>query len=77
MLSFVGYVNSLVIEIGILRKLANNIFSQIKVIEADENLIDYIAEERPADIQRRNEVKSNLQTLTEILDVLQNTEAEQ
>ncbi|PCG99419.1 Dynamin [Penicillium occitanis (nom. inval.)] len=77
MMSFVGYVNSLFIEIGILRKLANDIFSQSKVIDADEEVIDYIAKERSVDAQRRNENESNLQALTDILNVLQNTQIEQ
>ncbi|KAI7972605.1 hypothetical protein EIK77_009068 [Talaromyces pinophilus] len=76
-MSFVGYVNSLFIEIGILRKLANDIFSQSKVIDADEEVIDYIAKERSVDAQRRNENESNLQALTDILNVLQNTQIEQ
>jgi uncharacterized protein (UPF0335 family) len=77
MLSFVGYVNSLVIEIGILRKLAHDIFNQSKVIGADDKVVDDIAKERPVDTQKRAENEKNLQTLTEVLEVLQITDIEQ
>ena len=77
MLSFVGYVNSLVIEAGILRKLSNDIFSQRKVREATEKMVEDIAKERPADTERRNENEKILQILTNIQTILENTDVDQ
>ena len=50
MLSFVGYVYSLVIESGMLRKLSSDVFSQSKIMEATDETMDNIAKERPEDI---------------------------
>lgn len=66
MLSFVGYVNSLVIQAGILQNLPGQIFSQSEVRQASDNTVCNIAKERPARIEKRTESVRILQTLTEI-----------
>lgn len=67
MMSFVGYVNSLVVESGILDELPTAILIQQFVMEElDEKDIDEIAVEPSATIQQREQDEKNLESLKRV-----------
>jgi len=71
MVAFVGFVNSLVVESGILRQLPNAIFSQEGMLDANQETINEIAAEEEGEAKEREENKQNLNTLKQILDTLE------
>ena len=71
MVAFVGYVNSLVVESGILRKLPNAIFSQEVMLDANQETINEIAAEGEGEAKKREENKQNLDTLRRTLKMLE------
>ncbi|PMD53355.1 P-loop containing nucleoside triphosphate hydrolase protein [Hyaloscypha bicolor E] len=71
MVAFVGYVNSLVVESGILRQLPNAIFSQEGMLDANQETINEIAAEEEGEAKQREEDKRNLNTLRRILKILE------
>jgi hypothetical protein len=71
MVAFVGYVNSLVVESGILRQLPNAIFSQEGMLDASQETINEIAAEEEDEANEREENKRNLNTLRRILETLE------
>ncbi|KAN0099166.1 P-loop containing nucleoside triphosphate hydrolase [Hyaloscypha variabilis] len=71
MVAFVGYVNSLVVESNILRQLPNAIFSQERMLDANQETINEIAAEEEGEAKEREENKQNLNTLKQILDTLE------
>lgn len=71
MVAFVGYVNSLVVESGILRQLPNAIFSQEGMLDAKQETINEIAAEEEGEAKKREENKRDLNTLKQILKTLE------
>ncbi|KAH8820620.1 P-loop containing nucleoside triphosphate hydrolase protein [Xylogone sp. PMI_703] len=71
MVSFVGYVNSLVVESGILDKLPDAVFSQQLIMGEDEKLIKDIAGVKEADAQKREQDLKDLNSLNTILGTLE------
>jgi hypothetical protein len=71
MVAFVGYVNSLVVESGILRQLPNAIFSQEGMLDANQETINEIAAEGEGEAKKREKNKRNLDTLRRILNILE------
>jgi hypothetical protein len=71
MVAFVGYVNSLVVEIGILRELPHAIFSQDGMRDADQETINEVAAEEEGEGKKRGKNKQNLDTLRRILNMLE------
>jgi len=70
MVSFVGYVNALVVEKGILQELPNAILTQKLVSYEDEEIIDKIAGEKEAHAKKRKQHEWDLQTLNGVLKTL-------
>jgi hypothetical protein len=70
MVAFVGYVNSLVVESGILRQLPNAIFSQEGMLDANQETINEIAAEEEGEAKKLEKNKRNLDTLRRILNML-------
>jgi hypothetical protein len=71
MTAFVGYVNSLVIEIEILQELKNSILSPKSIRNADQVFINEIAAEDEKEVERREKNKRDLESLGQILNTLQ------
>jgi len=74
MVAFVGYVNSLVVESGILRQLPNAIFSQEGMLDANQETINDIAAEEEGEAKKREENERDLDTLRRILNMLEGLE---
>ena len=74
MVSFVGYVNSLVVENGILQKLPKAILTQKLIIHEDAAMIEKIAGEKEADAKTRERNERDLQTLNSVLKTLKRYE---
>lgn len=70
MMSFVGYVNSLVVESGILRELPEVVLTQGRILREDAAVIEMIAGERPSDARKRERDEADLQTLCKVLETL-------
>jgi len=74
MVSFVGYVNSLVVEKGILQELPNAILTQKLISYEDTEIIEKIAGEKEADAKKREQDERDLQTLNGVLKILKRYE---
>lgn len=70
MVAFVGYVNSLVVESGILRELPDAIFCQKLILDAEQNIIDDIAAEE-GDPEKREQNKRDFASLKRVLKALE------
>ena len=70
MIAFVGYVNTLVVEDGILRKLHRAILTQNEIRCADQELIDRIAPEDSRELDQQKQNKIALNILQNVLNVL-------
>ncbi|KAK5655661.1 hypothetical protein OQA88_5594 [Cercophora sp. LCS_1] len=70
MMAFVGYVNSLVVESGILYELPNVILTQHRILVEDAAKIDMIAGEKASDARERERDQADLKTLKVILETL-------
>ncbi|EAQ91194.1 hypothetical protein CHGG_03129 [Chaetomium globosum CBS 148.51] len=70
MMAFVGYVNALVVENGILNELPSAILTQAHIVEAEASLLEKIAGERPSDAMQREKDKGELAALKEALKTL-------
>jgi len=70
MVSFVGYVNALVVEKGILQELPNAILTQKLIIYEKEEIINNIAGEKEAHAKKREQMERDLQTLNGVLKTL-------
>jgi hypothetical protein len=70
MVAFVGYVNSLVVENGILHELPDALLTAQIIMGTDEEKIQEIAGEKEADVQARLQNEQNLKELTRILETL-------
>lgn len=70
MVSFIGYVNALVVENTLLQKLPNAVFSQRIILEENEKTISLIAAEGSDYRKRREQDEQDIKTLSEVLDVL-------
>ncbi|KAF3196056.1 hypothetical protein TWF225_000406 [Orbilia oligospora] len=66
MMAFVGYVNSLVVENGILRELPKAILTQTLVIEENTDLVDKVIRQPEGEAKRAQD----LQTLKNVLEIL-------
>lgn len=66
-----GYVNALVIENALVKKLPGSIFCQELILKADNETIDKIAAERESDVRRREQDQMELAELREIVRVLE------
>ncbi|KAK2686844.1 hypothetical protein QWA68_014729 [Fusarium oxysporum] len=71
LVAFVGYVNALVIENALVKKLPGSIFCQELILKADNETIDKIAAERESDVRRREQDQMELAELREIVRVLE------
>ncbi|KAK3296515.1 P-loop containing nucleoside triphosphate hydrolase protein [Chaetomium fimeti] len=72
LVSFVGYVNALVVESGILRELPTAIFTPDIVMLESDNMINDIAGEKDTDAKRRERDERDLEELQAVMDVLEN-----
>lgn len=70
MVAFVGYVNALVVENGILNELPSAILTQAHIVEAEPPLLEKIAGEKPADVMQREKDKGELAALEKALKTL-------
>lgn len=70
-MSFIGYVNALVIQNGLLRKLPFEIFTQEIISKQDAKTIAEIAGEKESDSKRRFELEEKLRILKEALAVFE------
>jgi len=70
MVSFVGYVNSLIVENNIMRKLPDAIFTQKIIFDANEQVLMGIAGEKTTDTVEREKKVCSLKELNEILEIL-------
>ena len=70
MLAFVGSVNSLVVEKGILQELPECILTNSTVRDLDHGMLECIAGERPGVAQKREQEERKLRALREILTTL-------
>lgn len=70
MVSFIGYVNALVVENTLLQKLPNAVFSQRIILEENEKTISLIAAEGSDYRKRREQDEQDIKTLSEVLGVL-------
>ena len=57
MMSFVGYVNSLVVESGILHELPKAVLTQHQILREDATKIEVIAGERASDARSASETR--------------------
>jgi len=71
MVSFVGYVNSLVVENGIMQELPNAILTQQLIMCEGAETIEKIAGEREADVKKRERDEQDLQDLNGVLKILE------
>ncbi len=65
MVAFVGYVNALVVENGILQELPRAILTQDYIMTREESVLDKIAGERPSEARQREEAAAELAALEE------------
>ncbi|KAK0625863.1 P-loop containing nucleoside triphosphate hydrolase protein [Immersiella caudata] len=72
LVSFVGYVNALVVESGILRELPTAIFTPVIVMLQDDDVITSIAGEREGDAKRRERDQRDLEELCLVMETLEN-----
>ncbi|KAK3377308.1 P-loop containing nucleoside triphosphate hydrolase protein [Lasiosphaeria ovina] len=70
MMSFVGYVNSLVVESGILHELPRAILTQHRILREDAAKIELIAGEKASDARKRERDQADLDTLKRVLETL-------
>lgn len=70
MMSFVGYVNSLVVESRILEELPTAIFTGRDVICEDAAVIENIAGEKASLARKRNQDENDLKILKAVLETL-------
>ncbi|KAF3912441.1 hypothetical protein ABW20_dc0102752 [Dactylellina cionopaga] len=70
MMSFVGYVNSMVVENGILRELPKAIFTQEHIRDEKAVMIEKVAGEREDIAKKRERDEQDLQTLKGLLGTL-------
>ncbi|KAK0701128.1 hypothetical protein B0H67DRAFT_650566 [Lasiosphaeris hirsuta] len=74
MASFVGYVNSLVVENGILHELPTAILTQEHIMGENEALVEKIAGEREADVKQREREERDLKTMKDVMEILEGYE---
>ena len=74
MLAFLGYVNSLVVQTCILRRLPNAIFSQGGMVDESQEKINEIAAEDEDDVQKREQNERNLNGLKQVLERLKTSQ---
>ncbi|KAK3358775.1 P-loop containing nucleoside triphosphate hydrolase protein [Lasiosphaeria hispida] len=72
--SFVGYVNSLVVENGILHELPIAILTQGHIMGESEAVVEKIAGEREADVKQREREERDLKTMKDVMEVLEGYE---
>lgn len=70
MMSFVGYVNSLVVESGILDELPKAILTEDRIHCQDATKIEMIAGERASIARKRERDQTDLETLKKVLTTL-------
>ena len=70
MVGFVGYVNALVIQNGLLQKIPYEIFTHEIISEQTARIVAQIAGEREGDQQKRTDLEEKLRLVKESLDVL-------
>lgn len=68
---FVGYVNSLVVESGLMQELPNAIFSEQLMRYEEQRIIDRVAGEKEADARKREKNTRVLKSLKDILKTLE------
>jgi hypothetical protein len=76
MMSFVGYVNSLVVESGILQELPKAILTEGRIHGEDAAKIETIAGERPSDARQRERDRDDLKILKKVLETLKDSSTE-
>jgi hypothetical protein len=70
MVAFVGYVNALVVENGILNELPSAILTQDRIVNAEAALLEKIAGERRSETLQREKDKGELKALEIALGTL-------
>ncbi|KAK4442178.1 P-loop containing nucleoside triphosphate hydrolase protein [Podospora aff. communis PSN243] len=71
LVSFVGYINALVVESGILRELPTVIFTPIIVMLQNDDMINSIAGEKEGDAKRRERDQRDLEELRAVMETLE------
>lgn len=72
MIAFVGYVNSLVVDEGLLGELPDSVFTQQIIMNTDDVTINNIAAESPRVAEQRAELQAELDVLKSVYEVAQN-----
>ncbi|KAK3933972.1 hypothetical protein QBC46DRAFT_92488 [Diplogelasinospora grovesii] len=71
MTAFVGYVNALVVENGILDELPKAILTQKHIMDADASVLEKIAGEKPSEARQREKDNRELEVLKKALETLE------
>ncbi|KAL6812280.1 P-loop containing nucleoside triphosphate hydrolase protein [Trichoderma camerunense] len=71
MIAFVGYVNSLVVDEGLLGELADSVFTQQIIMNTDDVTINKIAAENPRIVEQRAKLQAELDVLKSVYEVAQ------
>ncbi|KAM6485696.1 P-loop containing nucleoside triphosphate hydrolase protein [Trichoderma sp. SZMC 28011] len=71
MIAFVGYVNSLVVDEGLLGELPDSVFTQQIIMNTDDVTINNIAAESPRVAEQRAELQAELDVLKSVYEVAQ------
>lgn len=74
-MSFVGFVNSLVVESGILRELPEALLTPERINCEDAATIEMVAGERPSDARKRQRDEEDLALLRKVLKTLKGLSA--
>lgn len=70
MTAFVGYVNALVVENGILNNLPKVILTQKQIMHEDGPVLARIAGEKLSETRQREKINCELETLKKVLETL-------
>ena len=70
MISFVGYVNSLVVESEILQELPTAVLTQDRIHAETADVIEATAGEKPTDARKREQDENDLKILERVLATL-------
>ncbi|KAL7911552.1 hypothetical protein GGI35DRAFT_443047 [Trichoderma velutinum] len=69
MIAFVGYVNSLVVDEGLLGELPDSVLTQQIIMNTDDVTINKIAAESPRVVEQRAELQADLEILRSVYEV--------